>query len=163
MASNVLHVPPGRLQENLAVPVAAHVLAQKVETPGHTRDAGFLGGEFETPLFQEVCHERLHFVTEKFLRRAGDDEVIRVADQMDLVLPALRRRGGKTLRQQALQPIQGPIRQGGGRDAPLGSTFRGGEPGVFLQEAGLEPLPEYRRPSGRWPPASGGKFGQSRT
>src|SRR5207253_2532802 len=46
------------------------------------------------------------------------------------------------LLQQALQSIQGPVRQRRGDDSPLRCTFRGGEPNVLLQEARLQPLPE---------------------
>ena len=66
------------------------------------RDSGFLVGEFETPLLQEVCHERLDFITEKFLRFAGDNEVIRIADQMDLAAVSLRAGCAEAPRQQRL-------------------------------------------------------------
>ncbi len=79
----------GRLQQKLG-PETTYVLTQEVEAVCHMRDAGFLVGEFETPLGQEVCHERLYFITQKFLRGARNDEVIRIADQVDLVPRALR-------------------------------------------------------------------------
>jgi hypothetical protein len=77
------------------------------------RDLGFLVGELQTAFLQEVSHERLDLVTEEFLRCARDQEVIRIADQVDLELPLLTRRGGEVFRQQPLQSIEGPIRQGG--------------------------------------------------
>ena len=46
-------------------------------------------------------------------RCASDDEVIRIADQVDLILPLLFERLGEPFRQAPLQSIQGPIRQGG--------------------------------------------------
>ena len=77
------------------------------------RDLGFLVGELQPAFLQEVSHERLDLITEKFLRCARDQEVIRIADQVDFVLPLLLRRVGEVFRQQPLQSIQGPIRQRG--------------------------------------------------
>jgi hypothetical protein len=77
------------------------------------RDPGLLVREFEPSFFQEMGHERLDLITKKFLRCACDQEVIRIADQVDLELPLLTRRGGEVFRQQPLQSIQGPIRQRG--------------------------------------------------
>jgi hypothetical protein len=39
--------------------------------------------------------------------------VIRIADQVDFVHPLLPRRPGEAIRQEPLQSIQGPVRQGG--------------------------------------------------
>ncbi|HKB38665.1 MAG TPA: hypothetical protein VKD72_19630 [Gemmataceae bacterium] len=136
-----LLVLAGRLQQKLG-PKTAHVLAQEVEAVCHMRDAGFLVGEFETPLLQEVCHERLHFVAQKFLRGARDDEVIRIADQVDLVPCALRPGSTEALPKQRLQSIQGRVRQGGRGDAPLRCSFRGSEEDAFFQVSGLQPFPE---------------------
>src|SRR5262245_11663680 len=104
------HALAGGLQEKLG-PVPAYVLAQEVEAVVHMRDAGFLVGEFETPLLQEVCHERLYFVTQKFLRGARKDEVIRIAHQVDFVPCPLRPRGAEAFVQQRFQSIQGGVRQ----------------------------------------------------
>ena len=77
------------------------------------RDLGFLVGEFQPAFLQEVSHERLDLITKESLRRAGDQEVIRIADQVDFVHPLLFRRLGEAVCQEPLQSIQGPIRQGG--------------------------------------------------
>jgi hypothetical protein len=42
------------------------------------RDLGFLVGELQTAFLQEVSHERLDLITEKFLGNARDQEVIRI-------------------------------------------------------------------------------------
>jgi hypothetical protein len=76
-------------------------------------DPGLLVGELEPSFLQEVSHERLDLITKKFLRCAGDQEVIRIADQVDFVHPLLFWRPGEVIRQEPLQSIQGPIRQGG--------------------------------------------------
>src|SRR5262245_34594164 len=104
------------------------------------RDAVFLMGDFETPLLQEVCHERLHFIAEKFLRRAGNNEVIRIADQVDLVPAMLRPGGAEALVQQSFQPIQGPICQRGGENPAMRGPFRGGEEDGLIQETASEAL-----------------------
>src|SRR5439155_5565928 len=106
------------------------------------RDAGFLVGELKAPLLQEVRHERLYFIVQKFLRLARDDEVIRIADQVDLVALPLPARAAETLVEQSFQSIQGPIRQRRSADASLRSAFRRGEESVFLHKASLQPLPE---------------------
>ena len=82
--------------------MASNRLTQKVETALHLRDPGLLVGEFETPLCQEVCHERLDFILQQKPRRAGDDEVIRIANQVDLAVPAATARLAEALRQQPL-------------------------------------------------------------
>src|SRR4029450_13341957 len=112
------------------------------------RDAGFLVGEFETPLLQEMCHERSDFSTKKFLRRAGDNEVIRIADQRDLVSPLLPARRVEALRQERLQSIESPIRQRGRADASLRSAARWGDEYVFFHESRLQPLLEDDRVHG---------------
>src|SRR4051794_31225055 len=63
-----------RLDDHLAVPEASHRLAQEIEAVFATRDSGLLVGEFETPLRQELLHERLHFILKENLGRACDDE-----------------------------------------------------------------------------------------
>ena len=77
------------------------------------RDLGLLVGEFEPSLLQELSHERLDLITKKFLRCAGDQEVIRITDQVDFVPPLLLWRLGEVFRQEPLQSIQGPVCQGG--------------------------------------------------
>jgi len=77
------------------------------------RDLGLLVGEFEPSFLHEVSHERLDLITKEPLRCAGDQEVIRIADQVDFVPPLLLWRLGEAFRQELLQSIQGPVRQGG--------------------------------------------------
>src|SRR5262245_23774491 len=89
--------PSRRLQVDPAVAVAPDVLAQEVEPVFDAGDAGFLVGECETPLRQEVLHERLDPIPEEGLRRARDEEIIRIPDQVDLVPSALRRPGAEAL------------------------------------------------------------------
>src|SRR5215204_1068454 len=61
---------------------------------------------------------------------ARDDEVIRIAHQVDFTLPLTG--VGETLRQHLLQSIQGTVRQDGRDNPALRSSFRGGEQHVLL-------------------------------
>ena len=74
----------------------------------HMRDLGFLVGEFQTAFLQEVSHERLDLVTEEFLRDARDQEVIRIADQVDFRIP-MRYRDGITCWTRSLSTFY-PVR-----------------------------------------------------
>src|SRR4051794_19606093 len=115
-----LDAPLRWLDQDLAIAEAPDRLAQEIEAVLDMRDPGLLVGEFETPLAQEVFHERLDFSSQEDPRCAGDDEVIRIADQMDLASRTPTACVAEATLQQRLQPIQGPVRQRGGDDPPLG-------------------------------------------
>src|SRR5262249_36858208 len=107
-----LDASPRRLDEHLAVAMTPGRLPKEVEAVLDMRDPGLLVGEFETPLLQELLHERLDSVAQQNPRRARDDEVIRIAGQVDLVLLAPAACPAEAVRQRPSQPIQGSIRQG---------------------------------------------------
>jgi hypothetical protein len=121
------------------VAVTPYILTQKIETVFYVRACGFLVGESETPLGQEVFHERLDFLTQKRRRRARDKEVIRIANQVDAVPFTLRAVDAEALGQQRLQSIQGSIRQSGRSNPALRGSFRGGEEDVLVQVARFQP------------------------
>src|SRR5204862_2473649 len=91
-----------RLDKYLAAAMTPDRLAQEIEAVLNMRDPGLLVGEFETPLLQELCHERFDSIFEENLRRARDNEVIRLTNQVDPapLAPALRR--AEAFRQQPL-------------------------------------------------------------
>src|SRR6478609_8310006 len=62
------------LDKDLATAMTPDRLAQEIEAVLDVRDAGLLVGEFETPLLQELFHERLHFVAQHKPRRARNNE-----------------------------------------------------------------------------------------
>ncbi len=99
------HVLAGRFHQDLAARVTADGLSQEIEAVVDRRDPGLLVGErrvtFETPLLEEVSHERHDFMSQQFLRRAGDDKVIRITHQVDLATPFAA--AGEVLRQQWLK------------------------------------------------------------
>src|SRR5437764_7629802 len=76
-----------------------------------TRDVRLLGGEFQSSFAQEGLHQRSHLVLQEFLRTPGDDEVIRISDQVDFRLPA--QSGGLRVAfpQLPFQAIQRQVRQ----------------------------------------------------
>src|SRR5262249_12433741 len=63
-----------RLDDHLAVWEASQRLAQEIKAVFAACDPGFLVGEFETPLGQELHHERFDPIFEENLGRASDDE-----------------------------------------------------------------------------------------
>src|SRR5262249_4689158 len=73
-----LDAPPRRLDQHFAVVTTLERLPKKIEAVLAMRDSGLLVGEFETPLGQELLHERLDFIRKENPGRAGDDEVIRI-------------------------------------------------------------------------------------
>src|SRR6266566_4212889 len=131
------------LYQHLAIAMTPDRLPEKVEAVLQRRDPGLLVGEFETPLLQELFHERLDFIAQQKPRRARDNEVIRIAYKVDLAFPASAARRAEAFRQQPLQSIQGSIRQDGGNDTPLRCPFRGGEQNMLLQVTCFQPFPKH--------------------
>ena len=103
----------GRFDEQLPL-VLARVLPQEIESVLNPRDPGFLRGQGQTPFQEKLFYRRFDRRFEKFLRLPGNDEVIGVADDVDLG-PA---RGSGFDRR--LQSVQGHISQNWGNYAPCG-------------------------------------------
>jgi len=76
-------VAPGRFSEELPA-ILARVLPQKVESVFYPRYPGFLRGEGETSFLKKLFYCRLDRTFEKLFRFPGDDEVVGVADDVDL-------------------------------------------------------------------------------
>lgn len=86
---------------------------------------------------------RFDFRGEPFRCPARADEVIRLADQMDLV-PTLERFGGRqVLRSHALQSVKREVCQHRGEAPPVRRSHRGRIPLVLCHRARLQPLPEH--------------------
>ena len=73
----------GRLDEQLAA-ILAEVLSEEVEPLFDRRDAGFLGRELQTPVAQKLLDQWFDFIFQHFLGRAGDDEVVRISNEVYL-------------------------------------------------------------------------------
>jgi len=103
----------GRLDEQLAA-ILAEVLSEEVEPLFDMCDAGFLWRELQTPVSQELLDQWLDFVFQHVLGRAGDDEVVRISDEVYLwadgfsvhILP------GEVLLQEWFQSVQSQVGQG---------------------------------------------------
>src|SRR5262249_56368464 len=98
-------------------------------------------GEFQPAFRQELTDDGKDFLFQQLTRAAGDDEVVGIADQMDLAPPLLGPRGGEARTQPLVESIEGQVRQDGRDDPALRCAFRGGVPDAFFQEPSLKPLP----------------------
>ena len=77
------------------------------------RDAGFLGRELQTAVAQKLLDQRLDFVFQHVPGRAGNDEVIRVPNEINLesVLLVSVTSPAEGDFQELLQSIQGHVCQ----------------------------------------------------
>ena len=77
-----LDVLPGWFDEQFPVRVPAHVLSEEVEPVCHVRDDRLLWREFKPSFSQELLDEWPNLFYQQVFRSAGDDEVIRVTDEI---------------------------------------------------------------------------------
>src|SRR4051812_25795305 len=75
---------PSGLDKQLAVRIAPNVLPKEVETFFYVRDQGLFRRKNQTTFSQEGFDQRLHRHSQQLLGVSGDDEVIRITDQMYL-------------------------------------------------------------------------------
>ena len=78
----VMRVLLGGLDEQLAA-IFPEVLSEEVEPVVDMGDAGFLGRELQAPVAQELLDQRFDFIFQQLLGHAGDNEVIRISDEVD--------------------------------------------------------------------------------
>ena len=130
----------GGSDEQLTVELA-EVLSEEVESVFDMRDAGLLWRELQAPVSQKLLNQWFDFVFQQFLGCAGDDEVIRVSNEVHFGV-GFPPRGELPLEQQ-FQPVQCQVRQRR-RDNPAlwSACFRGEEDSVF-HEPGFEPFAEH--------------------
>jgi hypothetical protein len=118
-------------------------LAENINALADMREAGLGRRAFSAPLPEEMFDHRFDFRGEQCRGPARDDEVIRLADQMDLV-PTLERFGGrKVLREPSLQSVTREVCQRRGDALPLRRSHRGRIPWGLCHIARLQPLPEH--------------------
>src|SRR5262249_25306399 len=89
--------------------VLTYMLSEKVESFLYVRYPRLLFREFQASLLEKIRDEGLDFFFQDLLRDTRDDEVVRVAHQVDLFVLAFSRscsRVGILLAQYALQTIQ---------------------------------------------------------
>ena len=109
-----VRVFPGGLDEQLAAEFA-EVLSEEVESGFDVCDAGFLGRELQAPVAQELINQWLDFIFQQFLGAAGDDEVVRIPNEV--YFGAGRPPGGELLLEQSFQSVECQVGQRG-RDNP---------------------------------------------
>ena len=90
----VLDDSPNFLQERVSVLLRwldeqfaiefAEMLSEEIEPFVGVRDAGFLGRELKDPLVKKLLNEGTDFCFQPFLGGAGDNEVIRIPNQIHL-------------------------------------------------------------------------------
>ena len=73
----------GRLYEQLPVRISAHVLSEEIKAVLHVRDDRLRWRKFKTSFLQELLDEGFDFSFQQFFRFTGDDEVIRITDEMN--------------------------------------------------------------------------------
>src|SRR5437660_12566604 len=78
---------PSGLDKQLAVRIAPNVLPKEVETFFYVRDQGLFRRKDQTTFSQKGFDQRLDRHSQQLFRVAGDDEVIRITDQMHLRCP----------------------------------------------------------------------------
>ena len=77
-----LNVLLGRHNEQFSIGISAYILAEKVEAFFHVRDDRLRGREFKSTLLQKLLNEEFDFSFQCLFRSTGDDEVIRIPDEM---------------------------------------------------------------------------------
>ena len=149
----VVRVLLGRFDEQLAV-ILAEVLSEEVEPLLDVRDAGFLWRELQAPVAQKLLDQWLDFIFQHVLGRAGDDEVIRISNEVYLgmvPLPIDASSRGSVRFRSVLQSVQCQVGQRG-RDNPAlwRACLRGEEDSIF-HEARLQPFLQHHLVRGNVP------------
>ncbi len=129
-------VAPGRFGEELSA-ILARVLPQEVESVLYPRYPGFLRREGKASLLQKPFYSRLDRLFEKLFRLPGDDEVVGVADYVDLGAV-----GGDGFHRR-LQSVQGHVGQERGDDPPLRSSRLGRIAVATFKVPCFQPLAEH--------------------
>ena len=103
----VMRILFGRPDNQLAVKLA-QVLSEEVVPLFNMRDAGFLWRELQAPVAQELLDQWLDFIFQHGLVRAGDDEVIRISNEVYLWIDrhSVDALHGEALFQECFQSVQ---------------------------------------------------------
>jgi hypothetical protein len=102
-------------------------LAEEIKAVLHVRDDRLRWREFKTSFLQELLDEGFDFSFQQFFRFTGDDEVIRVTDEMNTRF--LTSKGletftcGEFFLQEPFQSVQRAVGERGRDDSALGSPI----------------------------------------
>src|SRR5258708_27733098 len=118
----------GRFDEQFPARVSAHVLSEEVEAVCHVHNDRLRRRKFQSSFLQKMLDEGFHFFFQQFFRSAGDDEVIRIPDEIDagfLISYGLETRSCWVLfLQKSLKSIQRTVSERWGDNTALRSPFR---------------------------------------
>src|SRR6266481_2916907 len=136
----------GRLDEQFPVRVSAHILPEKIKAALHMRDDRLRWRKFKTSFSQKLLDEGFDFSFQQFFRFAGNDEVIRITDEMDTRF--FTSKGLETFScrklflQESLQSVQRAVSERGGDNSTLGGPIHRFVKDVFFHIPGFQPLLE---------------------
>ena len=135
-----------RFHQRLAV-IFAEVLSEEVKPLVNMGDACLVGGERQPSFLQEPLHQGANFTFQQLLRVAGDDEVVRIANEIDLGRPdfaGFPLLPWEVFGQQRFQSVQRQVRQRGRDDAALRRARLRGEQGSIFDVTGFQPFLEHK-------------------
>jgi hypothetical protein len=136
----------GRLDEQFPVRISAHVLSEEIKAVLHVRNDGLRRREFKTSFLQKMLDEGFDLSFRQFFRFTGDDEVIRVTDEIDTRF--LTSKGFETFScwvfslQESFKSVQRAVSEHRGDNSTLGSPVRRFVKDVFFHIPGFQPLSE---------------------
>src|ERR1700719_5120684 len=117
----------GRLDEQFPVRVPTHALSEEIKAVLHVRDDRLRWRKFKTSFLQELLDEVFDFSFQQFFRFTGDDEVIRVTDEMNTRFLTSKRLEtftcGEFFLQESFQSVQRAVGERGRDDSTLGSPI----------------------------------------
>ena len=128
----------GRFDQQFLV-VLAYIDPKEIETVLDVRDLGFLQGEFQTAFSQKRLNGGQYLRFQCFFRCAADDEVVRIADDMEFA-PSLSL---GTVFDDLFQSIQGHVREYRRDNTSLRSSRPSVVIGVVFDVSRFEPLVQW--------------------
>jgi len=134
----------GRLDEQLPVKVAAHVLSEEIKAFFHVRNDSLRGREFKSSLLKKLFDEGLDLSFQQVFRFTGEDEIIGIANEIHrrdeaskgLETPSC----GVVFLQELLKSVQRAISERWGDNAALWSSIRCFVKDLFIHIPGFQPL-----------------------
>src|SRR5713226_8248278 len=136
----------GGLDEQFPVRISAHVLSEEIKAFLHVRNDCLRRREFKASFLQELPDEGFDLSFQQFFRLTGDDEVIRVTDEIDTGF--FTSKGLETFScrelflQESFKSVQRAVSERGGDNSTLGSPVRHFVKDVFFHVPGFQPLLE---------------------
>src|SRR2546430_8932012 len=123
------------------------MLSEEVEPLVNMCDAGLLRRELQAPFAKELLDEGADFTFQHVPGRTGDDEVIRISNEVDFGIDGRPRNllPMEGMVEEIFQSVQNQVRQRGRDDAALRRARFGGEQGSIFDVASAQPFLKHRR------------------